>query len=155
VNPYKSDKKVQHSLFRERDSLDRMSESHSGVPVPISTKKLSKVKEPEKLLAARIVDHYRKIFDYLDYNPVDGKIVVNLDLLNADELAEAYRDFKWPKANTDVSDDVEYASMLIKKYDKSGKNAINFVEFCDLMEDLWGNADLLEEQVKLINHIEM
>ena len=72
ANPYKDDKKIKHSLYREKDSLDRMSNDQSGVPLPIKTKKLSKVKEPEKLLAARIVDHYRKIFDYLDYNPVDG-----------------------------------------------------------------------------------
>ena len=76
VNPYKSDKKVKHSLYREADSLDRMSEDHSGVPLPINNKKLAKVKEPEKLLAARIVDHYRKVFDYLDYNPVDGIIIL-------------------------------------------------------------------------------
>ena len=93
VNPYKSDKKVKHSLYREQDSKDRMSIGQFGVPLPISKKKLSNVKEPEKLLAARIVDHYRKIFDYLDYSPVDGKWVINLDLLNAEELSEAYRDF--------------------------------------------------------------
>ena len=54
---------------------------------------------------------------------------------------------EWPKASSEITDDLEYAKLLIQKYDKSGKNMIDFVEFCDLMEDLWGNADLLEEQV--------
>jgi hypothetical protein len=34
-NPYKSRKDIKHSLFRERDSPDRMSASHSGVPPSI------------------------------------------------------------------------------------------------------------------------
>ncbi len=34
----------------------------------------------------RIVENYKEMFDYLDYNPVD-------DQLNAEELAQAYRDF--------------------------------------------------------------
>jgi Ca2+-binding EF-hand superfamily protein len=36
--------------------------------------------------------------------------------------------------------------MLIKKYDKGGKNSINFVEFCKLMEDLWEASDVIAEQ---------
>jgi CMP-N-acetylneuraminic acid synthetase len=42
--------------------------------------------DPEKLIAMRIVEQYKKMFDYLDYKPVD-------DLLTSDELAEAFRDF--------------------------------------------------------------
>lgn len=34
VNIYKSDKSIKHSLFKERDSIDRMSLSHQGVPEP-------------------------------------------------------------------------------------------------------------------------
>ena len=45
-----------------------------------------------------------------------------------------------------MTDDVEYAKILIKKYDKGGKNSINFVEFCHLMEDLWGAADVIAQQ---------
>ena len=63
-----------------------MSVSRSGVPEKIGKTKPSKVKEPEKLVAARIVEYYRKIFDYLDYKPVD-------DLINPEELSEAFRDF--------------------------------------------------------------
>ncbi len=85
-NPYKQNRRVKHSLFREKDSQDRMSISRQGVPEKIGKSKGIKIKEPEKLVAARIVDYYRKIFDYLDYKPVD-------DLINADELAEAFRDF--------------------------------------------------------------
>jgi hypothetical protein len=85
-NPYKENKKIKHSLFREKDSQDRMSISRSGVPEKIGKTKSSKVKEPEKLVAARIVEYYRKIFDYLDYKPVD-------DLINPEELSEAFRDF--------------------------------------------------------------
>ena len=32
INPYKSIKSVKHSLFKEKDSGDRMSNSLSGVP---------------------------------------------------------------------------------------------------------------------------
>ena len=34
----------------------------------------------------KIVEQYRKIFDYLDFKPVD-------DILNAEELGVAFRDF--------------------------------------------------------------
>lgn len=34
----------------------------------------------------RIVENYKEMFDYLDYNPVD-------DLLNAEELSQAFKDF--------------------------------------------------------------
>lgn len=34
----------------------------------------------------RIVDHYKKMFDYLDYDPVD-------DMLSPKELSEAFKDF--------------------------------------------------------------
>ena len=91
-NPYKENKKIKHSLFREMDSQDRMSVSRSGIPEKIGKTKTSKVKEPEKLVAARIVEYYRKIFDYLDYKPVD-------DLINAEELSEAFRDFSNYKTN--------------------------------------------------------
>ncbi len=32
-NKYKDDNNVRHSLFREKDSIDRMSRSSEGVPV--------------------------------------------------------------------------------------------------------------------------
>jgi hypothetical protein len=86
TNLYKQNKNVKHSLFRENDSQDRMSVSRQGVPEKISKTKLPKTNDPEKVVAAKLADYYRKIFDYLDYNPVD-------DLINADELSEAFRDF--------------------------------------------------------------
>jgi Ca2+-binding EF-hand superfamily protein len=45
-----------------------------------------------------------------------------------------------------VSDDLEYAKVLISRYDKSNKNGLNFVEFCQLMEELWDSADFTKEQ---------
>ena len=35
----------------------------------------------------RIVEQYKKMFDYLDYKHVD-------DMLSAEELSEAFRDFR-------------------------------------------------------------
>lgn len=32
VNVYKSDKSVKHSLFKEKNAIDRVSISHDGVP---------------------------------------------------------------------------------------------------------------------------
>jgi len=52
------------------------------------------VKEPEKLVALRLVDEYKKVFDYLDYSPVDGIITFNsIDLISASELCVAYKDY--------------------------------------------------------------
>jgi Ca2+-binding EF-hand superfamily protein len=45
-----------------------------------------------------------------------------------------------------VTDDTEYAKLIIETYDKGNKNAINFVEFCKFMEDLWISADKIQEQ---------
>lgn len=42
--------------------------------------------DPEKIIAMRIVEQYKKMFDFLDYKPVD-------DLLTAEELSEAFKDF--------------------------------------------------------------
>ena len=52
----------------------------------------------------------------------------------------------WPKATTEPTDDFDYSKILIKKYDKGGKDSLNFVEFCKMMEDLWGAADVIAEQ---------
>lgn len=34
MNPYKTDLKVKHSLFREKDALERMSSEAVGIPPP-------------------------------------------------------------------------------------------------------------------------
>jgi Ca2+-binding EF-hand superfamily protein len=91
------------------------------------------------MIAMRIVEQYKKMFDYLDYKPVD-------DLLTAIELSEAFRDFHWPKASPEITDDLDYAKMIIQQYDTNNKNSINFLEFCKFMEDLWNSADMLQEQ---------
>jgi Ca2+-binding EF-hand superfamily protein len=155
TNIYKLNKNVKHSLFREKDSQDRMSVYRQGIPEKLSKTKIPKDDDPEKVVAAKLADYYRKIFDYLDYRPVD-------DLINAEELSEAFRDFckfslifilinliltnlDWPKATIGVTDDLKYSKTLIKKYDKGGKNSLNFVEFCHMMEDLWDASDIIAE----------
>jgi len=35
INLYKYDKNIKHSLFKERDSVDRLSISHQGIPLII------------------------------------------------------------------------------------------------------------------------
>ena len=35
TNPYKEDKKVTHSLYREKDSVERMSNFPHDIPLPI------------------------------------------------------------------------------------------------------------------------
>ncbi len=52
----------------------------------LNSDKGAKLKEPEKLVAMRIVENYKEMFDFLDYNPVD-------DMLNAEELSQAFKDF--------------------------------------------------------------
>lgn len=45
-----------------------------------------------------------------------------------------------------MGDDVEYSKYIIQRYDLSQKNALNFIEFCNLMEELWDSADFLKEE---------
>jgi Ca2+-binding EF-hand superfamily protein len=87
----------------------------------------------------RIVENYKEMFDYLDYDPVD-------DFLSAEELSQAFKDFGWPKSIPEMSDDVEYSKTVIQQYDKSSKNKINFVEFCKFMEDMWTFSDILNQE---------
>jgi hypothetical protein len=46
----------------------------------------SSASSPEKLIAFRVVKHYREIFNYLDFNPVD-------DYLDFNELSILFKDF--------------------------------------------------------------
>lgn len=98
-----------------------------------------KFEDPERLVAERLVNLYRKQFDFLD------AINVN-DLVDAEELAFAFRDYGWPKAATDIADDVEYAKIQINKYDHDNKGGMNFVDFCMFAEDLWEISDSIQEQ---------
>ena len=41
---------------------------------------------------------------------------------------------------------MEYAKVLIPRYDTSAKNSLNFVEFCKLMEELWDSSDYSKEE---------
>ena len=91
------------------------------------------------MIAMRVVEQYKRMFDYLDYKPVD-------DLLTAEELSEAFRDYQWPKSNPEISDDLDYAKSIIAQYDTNNKNSLNFLEFCRFMEDLWNSSDMLQEQ---------
>jgi hypothetical protein len=50
---------------------------------PGSEDKLAKSSD---IVAKKIVDHYKLMFDYLDYKPVDN-------LLTPEELSEAFKDF--------------------------------------------------------------
>lgn len=51
--------------------------------------------DPEKIVAMRVVELYKRMFDYLDYKPVD-------DLLTAEELSEAFKDFRKVKNNYEI-----------------------------------------------------
>ena len=137
VNIYKNSS-THNSLFTENNGNDRLSTSMNDIPMPLKTIITNKESE-EKELAKRIVDDYRKKFNYLDYEPVN-------ELLTAKELAVAFDEFDWPKIDSEYSDNVKYAEMLIKKYDNERKNAINFIEFIDLMENLWNSSDILQEK---------
>jgi Ca2+-binding EF-hand superfamily protein len=97
------------------------------------------IPQADEVIALRIVEQYKKMFDFLDYKPVD-------DLLSPDELAEAFKDFGWPKNNPEISDDYEYAKAIVERYDGNNKNSLNFLEFCKFMEDQWNNADMIQEE---------
>lgn len=45
-----------------------------------------------------------------------------------------------------MADDVDYARIVIEKYDKNSKNKINFLEFCKYMEDMWETKDNINQQ---------
>jgi Ca2+-binding EF-hand superfamily protein len=91
------------------------------------------------MVAERLVNLYRKQFDFLD------AINVN-DLIDAEELSFAFKDYQWPKAETDVADDLEYAKTQVSKYDQDNKGGMNFVDFCMFAEDLWEISDSIQEQ---------
>ena len=93
----------------------------------------------EKELAMRIVNDYRKIFNYLDYDPVNEQ-------LTAKELAVAFDEFDWPKLDLTETDNNKYCQHIITKYDSELKGSINFVEFVKFMEDMWDNAELIQER---------
>jgi len=76
-------KDVHHSLFLNKDSFERMSNDNFGVPMPDWIKKkgedkIIQIKDPEKITALRIIDRYRKMFDHMDFSPVDGKFNILL-----------------------------------------------------------------------------
>lgn len=93
----------------------------------------------EKELAMRIVRDYRKIFNYLDYDPVNEQ-------LTAKELAVAFDEFDWPKLDSTETENNKYCQHIITKYDSESKGSINFVEFVKFMEDMWDNAELIQER---------
>ena len=76
----------------------------------------------EKELAMRIVNDYRKIFNYLDYYPINEQ-------LTAKELVVAFDEFDWPKLDSTETDNIKYCQHIITKYDSESKGTINFVEF--------------------------
>ena len=141
VNQYKDLKSPMgnHSLYAGCNG-DNVSTALAAVPPPIIAKKTEdkKSESPERSVAERMVDFYRKQFDFLDAQTVN-------DLVDAEELAVAYRDFAWPKAPTEVADDTEYAKSQINRYDKEGKGGLNFVDFCMFAEDLWEVSDSIQE----------
>jgi Ca2+-binding EF-hand superfamily protein len=105
----------------------------------ISIPKTPVFEEPEKVVAKRLVELYRKQFDFIDAIVVD-------DLITAEELAEVYRVYEWPKELTDIADEVAYSKTIIGKYDKDNKGGMNFVDFCLYSEDLWDISDSIQEQ---------
>jgi Ca2+-binding EF-hand superfamily protein len=141
INQYKDLKSPMghHSLYSGHNG-DNVSTELKGVPPPVAKKgETPKSESPERSVAERLVDFYRKQFDFLDAQTVN-------DLVDAEELAVAYRDFEWPKTPTDVADDTEYAKTQINRYDKEGKGGLNFVDFCMFAEDLWEVSDSIQEQ---------
>ena len=131
-NPYKNTEIVKHSLFQERNDINRLSTSPNGLPFTYNDteQKIEENMSEEQKIAKRIVDHYLQIFDYLDYAPVDN-------LLSSKELCEGFENYNWPRP-LEVEDNLDtFCNDLIKKFDKEKKNAINFVEFTDFMEYLW------------------
>lgn len=139
-NPYKFSKDIKHSLFREKDVPQRMSIASEGVPPTVEQQKLmdeddkkTSSKGPEKVIAFRVINYYRQIFDYLDFDPVDNFVDKN-------ELSILFREFDYPK-NDQVMDAVEYAEKAVATFDKNGENKLNFLEFAHFMEDLWNVGD--------------
>lgn len=65
--------------------------------------------EQEKVVAMRIVENYKEMFDFLDFNPVD-------DLLNAEELSQAFKDFG--------KDKIVFSLNLFRKFSFSIKEII-------------------------------
>lgn len=52
----------------------------------------------------------------------------------------------WPKTNPEITDDLDYAKDVVQEYDSNNKGAMDFIEFCRFMEDLWKSSDKMKEQ---------
>lgn len=128
--------KPAHSLFKNASSKERLSTSLEGVPPKEEQTKPQL--STEEQIAMRIVERYRQIFNYLDNEPVDNYI-------SAKELSKAFDEFNWPKNEPNEFDNIAYSKKIVKQF-SNGKNLMNFIQFCQFMEELWNDAHKLENE---------
>ena len=128
--------KPTHNIFKNSNNKDRLSISPNEVP-----SKKNQVKQQlstEEQIAMRIVERYRQIFNYLDNDPVDNYI-------SAKELSIAFDEFNWPKNEPNEFDNLAYSKKIIHQF-SNGKKLLSFVEFCQFLEELWNDANKLENE---------
>lgn len=136
-NPFKNDKNVAHSLYRERNEWDRLSADTQGVP-PSSANDTEKLfPSPDAYVAYKVTKYYKKIFDFLDTD-VD-------DQVNQENICEAYRLYGWPMpADEQVA---SYVKEQFKKWDQNQDGTLDFVEFCHYMENIWTYSQYATEKI--------
>lgn len=135
-----------HSLFVS-NNRDNLSSSYAGVPPPANTQEVEDITdfEPESVVAKRLVEMYRKQFDYLDAINVDN-------ILQPEELKVAFEQFDWPKRCNSEADLLEYSRQQIELFDSNKKVGLSFPEFCAFAESLWEIGDEIEEEKCLKNY---
>lgn len=135
-----------HSLFSNKNGVN-LSSSYSGVPPPLNTNQEEDTSnyEPESIVAKRLVEMYRKQFDYLDAIVVDN-------ILQPEELKVAFEQFGWPKRCNSDADLLEYSRQQIELFDANKKVGLSFPEFCAFAESLWEIGDEIEEEKCLKNY---
>ena len=137
LNPFTNPFSTKQNFFTNPE----MSVSNTNIPLPQENITHYNPQEIpiERELAMRIVNDYRKIFNYLDYDPINEQ-------LTAKELAVVFDEFDWPKLDSTETDNIKYSQHIIAKYDSESKGSINFVEFVKFMEDMWDNSERIRER---------
>ena len=136
-----------HSAFTSTNSnSDMMSTYPYAVPQPKNKNFLTpndanfnlSNMNPEDKLANKIVNDYRKKFNFIDND--------RNNVISDEELAKAFENFKWPKKMNGVKDNKEYAKKELEMYDKDKKGSLSFPEFTDFMIDLWKVSEQNNEE---------
>lgn len=136
-----------YNNFNNQDSVPQSNYPLFTPPpkIPILNNEDETYKDEYYKVAERMVENYRKMFDFIDEN--------SNNLVTDSELSIAFDIYNWPKDIDGNIDNIEYSKDLISKFDRDSKNGVTFEEFCNMIGSMYDVRDNLEEQ-KCLNSYE-